>query len=71
MKQNKNDHGCKYDEIYTKIKEKQNIDLISDPYTNDKGELIRIVDGKEIVQISEDTEERRRKNELINLWRMR
>lgn len=45
--------------------------LISDPYTNDKGELVRIVDGKEIIQIPEDTPERKRKNELINLWRMR
>lgn len=49
----------------------ENKHLISEPYTNDKGELIRVVNGNEIVQIPEDTEEIRRKNELINLWRMR
>lgn len=50
---------------------KENKHLISEPYTNDKGELIRVVDGKEIIQIPEDAPEQKRKNELINLWRIR
>lgn len=71
MKQNKNNHSCKYDEIYTKIKEKQNIDLISEPYTDEDVNLFREVDGVKIGQIPETTPEAIRKNELINLWRMR
>jgi len=45
--------------------------LISDPYKNENNNLVRIVDGKEIIQIEEKTEADRRLNESINLWRMR
>ena len=50
-----------------KINEK----LISDLQKDENGNNIRIVDGKKIIQIEEKTEEDRRLNNAINLWRMR
>ena len=44
---------------------------ISDAYIDENRNLVRIVDGKKIVQIEEKTEADRRLNEAINLWRMR
>ncbi len=44
---------------------------ISEPFRNENGTLIRKVDGVEIIQIEEKTEADRKKNEAINLWRMR
>ena len=46
-------------------------DKISEAYRDENRNLVRIVDGKEIEQIEEKTEADRRKNEAINLWRMR
>ena len=46
-------------------------DKISEAYTDENNNLVRIVDGKKIVQIEEKTEADRRLNEAINLWRMR
>lgn len=53
-----------------KIKAKKG-DKISDAYIDENKNLVRIVDGKKIIQIKEKTEDDRRINETINLWRMR
>ena len=45
--------------------------LISELKQDENGNDIRIVNGKEIIQIKERTEEDRRLNSAINLWRMR
>jgi len=45
--------------------------LISEAKTDENGNLIRIVDGKEINQIEEKTQEDIDFNERCNLWRMR
>ena len=50
---------------------KRNEHLISDLQKDENGNDIRIVDGKKIIQIEEKTEEDRRLNNAINLWRMR
>ena len=50
---------------------KRNEHLISDLQKDENGNDIRIVDGKKIIQIEEKTEEDRRLNNTINLWRMR
>lgn len=50
---------------------KRNEHLISDLQKDENGNDIRIVDGKKIIQIEEKTEEDRKLNEAINLWRMR
>lgn len=50
---------------------KRNEHLISDLQKDENGKDIRIVDGKKIIQIEEKTEEDRRLNNAINLWRMR
>ena len=50
---------------------KRNEYLISDLQKDENGKDIRIVDGKKIIQIEEKTEEDRRLNNAINLWRMR
>ena len=44
---------------------------ISNSYINEKGKLIRDVDGVEIIQIEEKTLKDVRMNEAINLWRTR
>lgn len=46
-------------------------DKISEAYIDENRNLVRIVDGKKIVQIEEKTEADRKLNEAINLWRMR
>lgn len=43
---------------------------ISEPYTDENGNLIRDVNGVKTIQIKEDTEEKRRLNRNINLYRM-
>ena len=50
---------------------KRNEHLISDLHKDENGNDIRIVNGKEIIQIEEKTDEDRRLNNFINLWRMR
>ena len=50
---------------------KRNEHLIYDLQKDENRNNIRIVDGKKIIQIEEKTEEDRRLNEAINLWRMR
>ena len=45
--------------------------LISDSYIDENNDLIRVVDGQKIKQIEELTENDVRKNNAINLWRMR
>jgi hypothetical protein len=50
---------------------RRNEHLISELQQDENGNDIRIVNGKEIIQIKERTEEDRRLNEAINLWRMR
>ena len=50
---------------------KRNEHLISDLQKDESGNDIRIIDGKKIIQIEEKTEEDRRLNNAINLWRMR
>lgn len=50
---------------------KRNEHLISYLQKDENGNDIRIVDGKKIIQIEEKTEEDRRLNNAINLWRMR
>ena len=49
----------------------KNSHKIGKDYRNEEGNLIRKVDGVEIKQIEEKTEEDRRLNNAINLWRMR
>ena len=44
--------------------------LISDLQIDENGNQVRIVDGKKIIQIPENSIEDVKKNELINLWRM-
>lgn len=50
---------------------KKNEGLISELQYDDKGNPIRLVNGTEIKQIEEKTEEDVKTNYLINLWRMR
>jgi hypothetical protein len=50
---------------------RRNEHLISELQQDENGNDIRIVNGKEIIQIKERTEEDRRLNAAINLWRMR
>lgn len=50
---------------------KRNEHLISDLQKDENGNDIRIVNGRKIKQIEEKTEEDKRLNETINLWRMR
>jgi hypothetical protein len=50
---------------------KINEHLISELHTEEGGCQFRMVDGKKIIQIEEKTEEDRRMNNAINLWRMR
>lgn len=50
---------------------KRNEHLISDLHTEKGGCQFRMVDGKKIYQMEEKTEEDRRLNNAINLWRMR
>ena len=45
--------------------------LISDLQKDENGNDIRFVNGKKIIQIEEKTDEDRRLNNAINLWRMR
>ena len=60
--------GC----VFQSLEElKRNEHLISDLQKDENGNDIRIVDGKKIIQIEEKTEEDRRLNNAINLWRMR
>ena len=49
----------------------RNNHLISELQVDEDGNDIRFVDGKKIIQIKERTEEDRRLNQAINLWRMR
>ena len=49
----------------------KNSHKIGKDYINEEGNLIRKVDGVEIIQIEEKTEEDRQLNNAINLWRMR
>lgn len=49
----------------------KNVHLISEPKHDENGNLIRIVDGKEIKQIEEKTQDDIDLNHRINLWRMR
>jgi hypothetical protein len=50
---------------------RRNEHLISDLHKDKNGNDIRFVNGKEIIQIEEKTDEDRRLNNAINLWRMR
>jgi hypothetical protein len=50
---------------------KVNKNLISELQQDENGNNIRFIDGKKIIQIEEKTEEDRRMNNAINLWRMR
>jgi len=50
---------------------KRNEHLISDLQTEEGGCQFRMVNGMKIYQIEEKTEEDRRLNNAINLWRMR
>jgi hypothetical protein len=50
---------------------KVNEHLISELQKDENGNDIRLVDGKKIIQIEEKTDEDRRMNNAINLWRMR
>jgi len=49
----------------------KNSHKISEGYKDKNGNLIRKVDGIEILQIEEKTEDDRSLNRSINLWRMR
>ena len=49
----------------------KNAHLISEPKRDENGNLIRVVDGKEIKQIEEKTQDDIDLNHRINLWRMR
>ena len=44
---------------------------IGEKYTNEDGQEVRIVNGKETIQIVEDTEKARSLNAAINAWRCR
>lgn len=50
---------------------KRNEHLISELETDESGSQFRMVDGQKIGQIEEKTEEDRKLNYAINLWRMR
>lgn len=50
---------------------KVNQHLISELQQDENGNNVRFVNGKKIIQIEEKTEEDRRLNDAINLWRMR
>jgi hypothetical protein len=50
---------------------RRNEHLISELQQDENGNDIRFVDGKKIIQIEEKTDEDRRMNNAINLWRMR
>ena len=50
---------------------KEELNLIREPYLDENGNLIRVVNGEKIIQIKEKTEEDRKLNESINLWRIR
>jgi hypothetical protein len=50
---------------------RRNEHLISELQKDENGNDIRLVDGKKIIQIEEKTDEDRRMNNAINLWRMR
>lgn len=50
---------------------KRNEHLISELQKDENGNDIRFVDGRKIIQIEEKTDEDRRMNNAINLWRMR
>ena len=50
---------------------KINEHLISELQKDENGNDIRFVDGRKIIQIEEKTDEDRRMNNAINLWRMR
>ena len=50
---------------------RRNEHLISDLQKDENGSDIRFVDGRKIIQIEEKTDEDRRMNNAINLWRMR
>jgi len=50
---------------------RKNEHLISDLHTEEGGCQFRMVDGIKIYQIEEKTDEDRRMNNAINLWRMR
>ena len=45
--------------------------LISELQKDEDGNDVRFIDGKKIIQIEEKTDEDRRMNNAINLWRMR
>lgn len=50
---------------------RRNEHLISELQKDENGNDIRFVDGRKIIQIEEKTDEDRRMNNAINLWRMR
>ena len=50
---------------------RRNENLISELQKDEEGNDIRFVDGRKIIQIEEKTDEDRRLNNAINLWRMR
>lgn len=50
---------------------RRNENLISELQKDEEGNDIRFVDGRKIIQIEEKTDEDRRMNNAINLWRMR
>jgi len=50
---------------------KKNEHKIGRAYIDEYGNLVRLVDGKKIIQIEEKTEKDVRLNNAINLWRMR
>lgn len=49
----------------------ENKHLIKESYTDEKGNLIREVNGKKIIQVKEQTQKDIDFNERCNLWRMR
>ena len=49
----------------------KNSQKISEAYNDENGNLIRKVDGVEVIQIEEKTERQKRLNNTINLYRMR
>ena len=61
----------KVEEFKSKEDLELNKHLISDLQIDENGNQVRIVDGKKIIQIPENSIEDVKKNELINLWRMR
>lgn len=50
---------------------RRNEHLISELQKDEEGNDIRFVDGRKIIQIEEKTDDDRRMNNAINLWRMR